>query len=427
VVLLGDTNSGKTSLVLRFVEGTYKDNRNATIGAFFLTKRLTLDSALCCKLLLWDTSGQEQFQRLALTYYKQAAAAIVCVDLSSNDPDHALSALQAWLEQVQSNITSHRIVLVVAGCKSDLVQSAGSSSNEGGGYGSYSAHTFALEEQIRAVADRYGAAYVRTSAKNNQGVTQAFQRTASLVLQCQQEAASGRGRPIPVTLGGAAAAATGGGGGGGGSGSGTVAVRNPSKSKHHRSLSPTINSHGHGHSHGDPKKGAAGESPPNHNHHRRALSASDPATPDYRSQSHLNGSSGSSSNPQRRHYPQHLPNHPENRHDYSTPSTSSRGRDGYDAAMMMAAGSDPAAHGRRRRGGVAGGAAAADGDCDASNEKDGYDDDDEDPLHSNPKNSGSSGSGNPNLLHHGSKIMCDNGLMLCSSGPDGTSQECKIL
>jgi len=43
VVLLGDTNSGKTSLVLRFVEGTYKDHRNATIGAFFLTKRLTLE------------------------------------------------------------------------------------------------------------------------------------------------------------------------------------------------------------------------------------------------------------------------------------------------------------------------------------------------------------------------------------------------
>lgn len=394
-MLLGDTNSGKTSLVLRFVEGTYKDNRNATIGAFFLTKRLTLDSTLCCKLLLWDTSGQEQFQRLALTYYKQAAAAIVCVDLSSNDPDHALSALQSWLDQVQHNITSHRIVLVVAGCKSDLVQSAGSSSHEVG-YGP--SHAFALEEQIRAVADRYGAAYVRTSAKNNQGVTQAFQRTASLVLQCQQEASSGRGRPIPVTLGGAAAAASGTGASGR---SGTVAIRNPSKSKQHRSLSPTINGHGHG----DPKKGAAGISPPNHNHHRRALSANDPATSDdHHSPSNLYDS-------QRRNYPQHLQNHPENRHDYSTPS--SRGRDGYDATMM-AAGADSAPHGRR------GGA-----DGDGANEKEGdSDNDDEDPLHSNPKGSQSN---NPSLLHHGSKIMCDNGLMLCSSGPEGTGQQCVIL
>jgi small GTP-binding protein len=416
VVLLGDTNSGKTSLVLRFVEGTYKDHRNATIGAFFLTKRLTLDSALCCKLLLWDTSGQEQFQKLALTYYRQAAAAVVCVDLSSNDPDRALLALQSWLEQVQHNITSHRIVLVVAGCKADLVLSAPNASSEGG-YGSSNApmshhHPFALEEQIRAVADRYGAAYVRTSAKNNQGVTQAFQRTASLVLQCQQEAASGRGRPIPVTLGGAAAAASGGTGGG----NGTVAIRNPSKSKQHRSLSPTMYSHGHSGG-GDSKKlggGAAiGPSPPNH--HRRALSANDPSAsndPDY----HQFSQSAPALNSQRRNYPQHHHHHPENRHDYPTLlSSSSRGRDEYDATTMMS-GADPATS---HANGV------------ASNEKKGYtsgDDDDEDPLHSRSNPKSAAASNNPNLLHHGSKIMCDNGLMLCSSGgPEGTSQECVIL
>lgn len=423
MVLLGDTSSGKTSLVLRFVEGTYKDGRNATIGAFFLTKRLTVDGTLCCKLLLWDTSGQEQFQRLALTYYRQAAAAVVCVDLASPDPDHALSALQAWLEQVQRNITAHRIVLVVAGCKSDLVHGgsggasgSGAAADDNDGYASHGGTL--LEDQIRAVADRFGAAYVRTSAKNNQGVTQAFQRTASLVLQCQQEASAGRGRPIPVTLGGAAASASAS-GGGGTARAGAVAIRNPSKSKHHRSLSPTVNGHGHGQG-GDPRKGAAKLGPPSRNlpnqHHRRALSASDPAAPDPPSQSHLYGSS-SSSNPQRRHYPQHLQSNPENRHDYSTLSTSSRGRlcrDDYDTMMMN--GADPAADGR------------SDGDGDAAlYDKDGCGGED-DPLPSDPNGSGgANGNSNPNLLHHGSKIMCDNGLLLCSSGTEGTSQACAIL
>jgi len=185
VVLLGDTHTGKTSLVLRFVEGHYKENRNATIGAFFLTKRLTLDS-MTCKLLLWDTAGQEQFQKLAVTYYKQAAAAIVCYDVSGAIEDQ-IACLQKWLDQVQhniSNLSDHRIVTVVAACKGDLPATPG------------------IEDEAKRIADRYGALYVKTSAKNNTNVSKAFTLTAEAVLQCQHEAATGRGRPIQVTVGG---------------------------------------------------------------------------------------------------------------------------------------------------------------------------------------------------------------------------------
>lgn len=183
--MLGDTHTGKTSLVLRFVEGHYKENRNATVGAFFLTKRLTLDS-MTCKLLLWDTAGQEQFQKLAVTYYQQAAAAIICYDLSGSIEDQ-IPKLQGWLDQVQQNISSqsdNRIVLCVAACKSDLPATPG------------------IEDEARYVADRYGALYVKTSAKNDTNVTDVFIRTTESVLQCQHDSATGRGRPIPVTMGG---------------------------------------------------------------------------------------------------------------------------------------------------------------------------------------------------------------------------------
>jgi GTPase SAR1 family protein len=40
VVMLGDTFTGKTSLVVRFVEGYFRESgRSATVGAFFVTKR----------------------------------------------------------------------------------------------------------------------------------------------------------------------------------------------------------------------------------------------------------------------------------------------------------------------------------------------------------------------------------------------------
>jgi len=194
--VLGDTHTGKTSLVLRFVEGHYKESRSATVGAFFLTKRLTLDS-MTCKLLLWDTAGQEQFQKLAVTYYKQAAAAIVCYDVSA-PVEEQIPRLEGWLQQVQRNIADQSseqsggnnnriIVLSVAACKSDLPATPG------------------IEEEARRVAERYGALYVTTSAKNDTNVSEVFVRTAEAVLQCQHEAATGRGRSIPVTMGGGGA------------------------------------------------------------------------------------------------------------------------------------------------------------------------------------------------------------------------------
>jgi small GTP-binding protein len=81
--MLGETFTGKTSLVLRFAEGYYRDAaRNPTVGAFFISKRLTVNGTTA-KLQIWDTAGQEQFKRLAPMYYKNAAAAIVCYDVTS--------------------------------------------------------------------------------------------------------------------------------------------------------------------------------------------------------------------------------------------------------------------------------------------------------------------------------------------------------
>lgn len=83
LVMLGETFTGKTSLVLRFAEGYYREGaRNPTVGAFFVTKRLTVQGTTA-KIQIWDTAGQEQFKKLAATYYKSAAAAIICYDVTS--------------------------------------------------------------------------------------------------------------------------------------------------------------------------------------------------------------------------------------------------------------------------------------------------------------------------------------------------------
>lgn len=57
VVLLGDTGCGKSSIVLRFVTGTWERYNESTIGASFLSKMIQVD-AKPIKFQIWDTAGQ---------------------------------------------------------------------------------------------------------------------------------------------------------------------------------------------------------------------------------------------------------------------------------------------------------------------------------------------------------------------------------
>lgn len=185
IVLLGDSNTGKTSLVLRFVEGYYRETgRSATIGAFFLTKRITVQETTTCKLLLWDTAGEATFARLAKTYYQQAAAAILTYDVSSPQSLHRLRGL---LEEVLANTAGRRMVLAIVACKCDLEDYL---------------HAPGLKEEAQRLASEHGAIHVETSSKTNMGVQSLFEQTAERVWQWHREAVAGMGLPIPVTVGG---------------------------------------------------------------------------------------------------------------------------------------------------------------------------------------------------------------------------------
>jgi Ras-related protein Rab-21 len=65
VVVLGDKGVGKTCLVLRFIEGYFMAKQQSTVGAFFLTKKVTLPDGTSVKLQIWDTAGQERFRAMA--------------------------------------------------------------------------------------------------------------------------------------------------------------------------------------------------------------------------------------------------------------------------------------------------------------------------------------------------------------------------
>lgn len=153
--------------MLRFAEGYYRsESRSPTVGAFFLAKRLTVHSNMTCKMLLWDTAGQDQFQKLAITYYKSAAAAILAYDVSNST---SIQKLYYWLNEVQKNTADRRIVIAIVACKGDLEPIPG------------------LEEDAQRLAASVNAIYVKTSAKDNIGVHGLFKLVAERVLEWHEE------------------------------------------------------------------------------------------------------------------------------------------------------------------------------------------------------------------------------------------------
>lgn len=115
VCLLGDSGVGKSSIVLRFVTGTYRPALESTIGASFMSKSLVVDGT-GYRFQIWDTAGQEKFRSLAPMYYRGAAAAIIVYDVTR---PKTFKSVKAWIQELRS-FGPRDIVIAIAGNKCDL-------------------------------------------------------------------------------------------------------------------------------------------------------------------------------------------------------------------------------------------------------------------------------------------------------------------
>ena len=171
VVLLGSSHIGKSSLVTRFSEGYYRENsRQPTVGAAFITKRITSSENVTCKVQIWDTAGAASFKPMAGMFYRDAAAVIVCYDVCSRE---SFEEMRGWLDELRVKTGEKEVVMAIAGLKADLLGEFGN---------------VVPEREVELLADTLGLIYVTTSAKEDQNVTTLFQRVADQVLQNRREA-----------------------------------------------------------------------------------------------------------------------------------------------------------------------------------------------------------------------------------------------
>lgn len=100
ICMLGSFSVGKTSLVARFVSSVFSDKYLTTVGVKIDKKALTV-GGVDVTLMLWDIYGDDDFQKLRMSYLRGASGYLLVVDGTRRATlDIALQVHQAVLEQV---------------------------------------------------------------------------------------------------------------------------------------------------------------------------------------------------------------------------------------------------------------------------------------------------------------------------------------
>ena len=148
VILVGDTNTGKTSTLYSLQNNLSETTPISTIGVEFAAILYRSESKIY-KFQMWDTAGQEKFRSITTSFFKNATVAFLFCDLTNY---RTFRSLPLWLGDLHSHAPED-VIIILVGNKSDLWEQRTVSHDE-----------------IVEFADNNNLHYCETSATRGEGV-----------------------------------------------------------------------------------------------------------------------------------------------------------------------------------------------------------------------------------------------------------------
>jgi len=161
ICILGHLGVGKTSIVHRYVEGSFQSSYKSTIGANFLSKDLNIEEYGEVGLRIWDIAGQKSFKVFHKKYLGGTNGAFVVYDVTDRS---SFLKIGEWIE-IFRNIRGNNPIHLI-GNKIDLKGSIRVSKDEGISY--------AEEQKINFTA---------TSAKTGENIEETFKDLTKQILK----------------------------------------------------------------------------------------------------------------------------------------------------------------------------------------------------------------------------------------------------
>ncbi len=117
IITIGDSNVGKTSILRRFVYNVFDSDTSSTIGLSFSFKDVTLKNGQKVKLKLVDTAGQERYQGLTKSYYRNTDGVLIVFDYSNLE---SFKNIKEWIKAFETANNKKIFVTYLIGNKIDL-------------------------------------------------------------------------------------------------------------------------------------------------------------------------------------------------------------------------------------------------------------------------------------------------------------------
>lgn len=160
IIILGDSQVGKTCILKRYVHDAFTTSTRTTIGADFDSKVLKIDEKVV-NLNIWDTAGQEVYRAITNQYYRQASGVFIVFDVTAK---RSFENVKGWLKDIKKNCDDQDIIKILIGNKVDLAREV--TTEEAG--------SFALRNKM---------GYIETSAQENINIEMAFEEITKILLQ----------------------------------------------------------------------------------------------------------------------------------------------------------------------------------------------------------------------------------------------------
>ncbi|KAK6199223.1 GTP-binding protein, rho subfamily [Scheffersomyces amazonensis] len=177
LVIVGDGACGKTCLLIVFSKGTFPEVYVPTVFENYVAD-VEVDGRKV-ELALWDTAGQEDYDRLRPLSYPDSNVILICFSVDS--PDSLDNVLEKWIAEVLHFCQGVPIILV--GCKADLRNDPQTIAK----LRDNQQQPVATSEG-QTVAQKIGATdYLECSARTGQGVREVFEAATRASLRTKEK------------------------------------------------------------------------------------------------------------------------------------------------------------------------------------------------------------------------------------------------
>ena len=167
IIIVGDTFTGKTCIMNRYINDDFSSHTESTVGSTSSTKEISFNNIKYI-LNIWDTAGQEQFHSIIPVYFRDANAAIIVFDVSNPKSFHSI---EFWKKMIHENEPNCNIIAICAN-KIDLWEKQ--------------QDNLINTDAIIEVASTLDLPYFECSAATGEGVIKLFQTIFSDIISQQE-------------------------------------------------------------------------------------------------------------------------------------------------------------------------------------------------------------------------------------------------